>query len=78
METGLLSGMMTPSQRNQLLRDICTLTSTNTRYPTEEERRTIVQKIVEAYPFLKDTKIGNTSTEWVSFTKIKYIVNNEK
>ena len=78
METGLLSGMMTPSQRNQLLRDICTLTSTNTRYPTEEERRTIAQKIVEAYPFLKDTKIGNTSTEWVSFTKIKYIVNNEK
>jgi hypothetical protein len=53
------------NQCNEFNRDICTLISTRTRYPTEAERQIIAQKIVAKYPFQKDPKIGSTSTEWV-------------
>ena len=71
VEMGLMSKNLNGSQRNEFIRDICTLITTNTRYPTEPERQMIAQKIVTKYPFLKDPKIGNCSTEWV---RIKYII----
>jgi hypothetical protein len=62
---GLAAANLNGNQRNELVRDICTLISTHTRYPTEAERQIIAQKVVAKYPFLKDPKIGCTSTEWV-------------
>ena len=66
-----MSKNLNGSHRNEFIRDICTLITTNTRYPTEPERQMIALKIVTKYPFLKDPKIGNCSTEWV---RIKYII----
>ena len=71
VEMGLMSKNLNGSQRNEFIRDICTLITTNTRYPTEPERQMSALKIVTKYPFLKDPKIGNCSTEWV---RIKYII----
>jgi hypothetical protein len=66
VETGLLSKFLNPSQRNEFVRDICTLISTNTRYPTENERTAIARQIIDMYPFLKDHKMTDSSCEWVS------------
>ncbi|XP_028416930.1 uncharacterized protein LOC114541140 [Dendronephthya gigantea] len=73
VEMGLASKNLNGNQRNEFNRDICTLISTHTRYPTEAERQIIAQKIVAKYPFLKDPKICSTSTEWGSWEqKIKH------
>ena len=66
-----MSKNMNESQRNEFIRDICTLIATNTRYPTEPEKEMIALKIVTKYPFLKDPKIGNCLIEWV---RIEYII----
>ena len=75
---GLASKNLNGNQRNEFNRDICTLISTHTTYPTETERQIIAQKIVAKYPFLKDPKIGSTSTEWVrlSVYKIWYYITS--
>ena len=54
------------SQRNEFVRDICTLVSTYTRYPTEAERQLIAQRVVTKFMFLKDPTIGQNFNEWVS------------
>ena len=70
---GIEAKSFNSSQRNEFVRDLCTLIATKTIYKTEAERQLIAEKIIQTFPFLKDPPIGNNSNEWVSDLNCKYI-----
>ena len=75
VQMGIEARSFNASQRNEFVRDLCTLIATKTRYPTEAERQLIAQKIIQTFPFLKDPPIGNyDSNEWVSDLNCGHVI----
>ena len=73
VQMGVEAKSFNSSQKNEFVRNLCTLIATKTIYKTEAEKQLIGEKIIQTFPFLKDPPIGNHSNEWVSDLNCGYV-----